>query len=61
MIFKRPNFEIRKCELFDVQNSPNFMGDILKQKEQLYLFAQLQIPLGFQVINSGTNSNINLP
>jgi hypothetical protein len=35
--------------------------DSMKHKEQLYFLAQLQIPLGFQVINSGTNSNLNLP
>jgi hypothetical protein len=29
--------------------------------EQLSLLAELQIPKGLQVINSGINSNLNLP
>jgi hypothetical protein len=33
----------------------------LKHKEQLYVLAQLQNLNGLQVINSGTNSNLNLP
>jgi hypothetical protein len=36
-------------------------GDNLKQKEQLSLLAQLQIPSGLQVVNSRINSNLNLP
>jgi hypothetical protein len=36
-------------------------GDSLKHKKQLSLLAQLQIHSGFQVTNSGTNSNLNLP
>jgi hypothetical protein len=36
-------------------------GDILKYKEQLSLLAQFQIHSGFEVANSGTNSNLNLP
>jgi hypothetical protein len=36
-------------------------GDCLKDKEQLHFLSQLQIPSGFQVINFGTNSNLNLP
>jgi hypothetical protein len=35
--------------------------DRLKHKEQLFFLSQLQIPLGFQVTISGTNSNLNLP
>jgi hypothetical protein len=35
--------------------------DRLKHKEKLSFLAQLQIPLGFQVTISGTNSNLNLP
>jgi hypothetical protein len=36
-------------------------GDSLKYMEQLSFLAQLQIPSGFQVTNSGINSNMNLP
>jgi hypothetical protein len=35
--------------------------DSLKHKEQLSFLAQLQIPSGFQVTISGTNSNLNFP
>jgi hypothetical protein len=35
--------------------------DIWKHKEQLSFLAQLQIPSGFHVTYSGTNSNLNLP
>jgi hypothetical protein len=31
----------------------------LKHKAQLYILDQLQNPIGLQVINSGTNSNLN--
>jgi hypothetical protein len=34
--------------------------DSWKDKEQLSFLAQLQIPSGFQVTISGTNSNLNL-
>jgi hypothetical protein len=33
----------------------------LKYKEELYVLDQLQNLEGLQVINSGTNSNMNLP
>jgi hypothetical protein len=35
--------------------------DSLKHKEVLYFLDQLQNPKGLKVINSGTNSNLNLP
>jgi hypothetical protein len=35
--------------------------DSLKYKEQLYFLDQLKNPSGLHVINSGTNSNLNLP
>jgi hypothetical protein len=37
------------------------LRDSLKHKEQLSFLTQLKIPSGLQVINSGTNSNLNLP
>jgi hypothetical protein len=33
----------------------------LEHKEQLYFLDQLQNPTELQVINSGTNSNLNFP
>jgi hypothetical protein len=36
-------------------------GDRLKHREQLSLLANLKIPSGFQVTNSGINSNLNFP
>jgi hypothetical protein len=36
-------------------------GDSLKHKKQLSLLSQLQNPSGFQVTNSGINSNLKLP
>jgi hypothetical protein len=38
-----------------------FHSDSWKYREQLSFLAQLQIPSGFQVTISGTNSNSNLP
>jgi hypothetical protein len=38
-----------------------FHKDIWKHKEKLSFLAQLQIPKGLQVINSGTKSKLKLP
>jgi hypothetical protein len=35
--------------------------NILEQKEQLHFLYQAQNPKGLHVINSGINSNLNLP
>jgi hypothetical protein len=36
-------------------------GDIFEDKKQLSFSAQFQSPSGFGIINSRTNSNLNLP
>jgi hypothetical protein len=59
-IFKYPHFDIQIGDLLDVQNPPNF-DNSWKHKEQLSFLAQLQIPKGLQVINSGTKSKLKLP
>jgi hypothetical protein len=61
------NFEINRNLKFNMTILPMskstqiFEVYSMKQKEQLYLLDQLQIPSGLYVINSGTNSNLNLP
>jgi hypothetical protein len=43
------------------KNTPNLHRDSSKHKEKLSFLEQLEIPLGFQFTNSGTNSNLNFP
>jgi hypothetical protein len=61
MIFTHPNFGIRNGDITDVEISPNLQVNCLKHKEQLFLLGQLQNPKGLKVINSGINSNLNVP
>jgi hypothetical protein len=61
MIFNLLNFEMYNGNFFMFKIHQILQGDRLKHREQLSLLANLKIPSGFQVTNSGINSNLNFP
>jgi hypothetical protein len=60
-IFKHPNFEIQNGDFLMSKFLQIFQVSFLEYKEQLFLLDKLQNHEGLQVINSGINSNLNLP
>jgi hypothetical protein len=60
-IFKHPNFEIKNGDFPIVQISQNFAGRLFETWGTTFLFGQPSEFQGLQVINSGINSNLNLP
>jgi hypothetical protein len=57
-VFKQPHFDIRFVTLLMSKIHQILYKDRWKRKEQLSFLAQLQIPKGLQVINSGTKSKL---
>jgi hypothetical protein len=60
-IFKHPNLKFEMVTFLMSKFLQILQVDCLKHREQLYLLDQLQNPKGLHVINSGINSNLNLP
>jgi hypothetical protein len=60
-VFNHPNIEIRIGDLPLSKTRQILLVHSLKHEEKLYFLDQLKSPTGLHVINSGTNSNLNLP